>query len=273
MFYELDQKVAADTRGNNPELDRHTHHQIIWIRCGSATHFLDGEIFEFPKHSIVCIPKGSIHHPYPSRNCKISVIRFREEFLESALHPILSLCGGHKAIRMNNEQASIIESYLELIAYECAQSNPYLVKKLQNLLTVLILKIEEQHRMQLKLEPRNATLTQCIWNRFNSILEEKFRTEHLVSYYALKMGLSSRKLGEIIMYYTGRYVSDVINDRLILEARRMLLVTDFSIKEIAFELGFQDNSYFAKVFKKLTGVTPTEFKPANIDALFYDSVA
>ena len=77
------------------------------------------------------------------------------------------------------------------------------------------------------------------------------------------IGLSRRKLGEIAIFYSGKYVCELINERLIIEARRMILSSDLSIKEIATHLRFEDVFYFSRKFKQVTGETATDFRQRN----------
>jgi AraC-like DNA-binding protein len=115
-------------------------------------------------------------------------------------------------------------------------------------------------------QPHDYARTLCIWNRFNDLIEKKFKAEHKVSYYVSELGVSSRKLGEIVKLYTGKNVAEVIDERLIQEAKRFILFSDLSIKEIAFDLGYSEHSYFSKVFKRLTRMTPSEFKSRAVTA-------
>ena len=273
MFIDMDFEALESLNGSNPEMHRHAYHEMIWIRKGTAVHLLDGESFEFPKHSLVSIPKGRLHCLYPSRDCKASMIRFRAELLENASNLIFSKFKCNSVIQTTTEQAAIIESYLWLLSYESGQADPYSLNKFQHLLATFIVKIEELRLLQSPLQAYTLKKSEFIWDRFNTLLEEKFQTEHSVSYYSRTMGISARKLCEINMIHTGKYVSEVIMERVITEAKRMILVTDLSLKEIAFQLGFEEQSYFTKVFKKHTGITPTEFIPTDIDALIYQSFA
>ncbi len=269
MIIDMDEKAVADLNLSNKAEHRHAYHEIIWVRQGSAVHVLDGESLDFPRHTLVCIPASRIHKLYPSPDCKTTGIKFKKEFLQLASHMIFSQHSAHTVIQMNQEQAAIIEGYIGLMHYEYNHPSSYSHEKLQHLVSVFIIFIEELRLFQSQSDPKNLTQTQSMWARFNAILEEKFKTEHRVSFYALRLNVSTRKLGEIVKYYTGKCVSEVIDERLIVEARRLILISDLSIKEIAFELGFGEHSYFTKVFKKLTGITPTEFKPTEIDSLVH----
>jgi AraC-like DNA-binding protein len=265
-LFELDEEMAGRLNRNPPLPHRHAYHEIIWVRKGSASHLLDGEELEFPTLTVLVIPKGRVHRFKPSAGCLGSVIRFRDEFLLDTSHMIFSQFAGHTALQLTRERAADIETYFALLCSEYGQSDPYNLQALRYLLAAFTAKLEEMRLLQMRMIPRDFTSTQRIWNRFSTIIEQKYRTEHKVSYYASELGIAPRKLGEIVRLYTGRYVSEVIDERLITEAKRMILFSDRTIKEIAFELGFEEHSYFSKVFKKLTGKAPVEFKSIDISA-------
>jgi AraC-like DNA-binding protein len=74
------------------------------------------------------------------------------------------------------------------------------------------------------------------------------------------MGESPVQLNRAIKSVSGKTASDLIIERLILEAKRLLLFSDLSNKEVAFKLNYEDPSYFTRIFRRKTGLTPTEFR-------------
>src|SRR5690606_22538331 len=89
-----------------------------------------------------------------------------------------------------------------------------------------------------------------IFQEFITALEDNFRQEHSVSFYAEQIHMTPRQLSDIVKTCTGKTAKTLILERIILEAKRHLQHTNASIKEIAFALGFKDSSYFSKVFKQ-----------------------
>jgi AraC family transcriptional regulator, transcriptional activator of pobA len=261
LFFELDKELVTELNLNVKSPHRHSYQEIIWVRQGYAEHLLDGDIIKYPSHTLLVVPKGRVHRFVPSPDCLGCAIRFKEEFLPNQSHLLFSQFTGHTALHLNTEQSAIIEAYFSLISSECKLADPYHLQALRYLLGAFIAKLEELRLLHSEMVPHDFTRTLCIWNSLNTLIEQKFKSEHAVSFYASELGLSPRKLGDVVKLYTGKYVSDVIDDRLITEAKRLLLFSNFTIKEIAFELGFEEHSYFTKVFKKLTGKTPSDFKP------------
>jgi AraC-like DNA-binding protein len=81
-----------------------------------------------------------------------------------------------------------------------------------------------------------------------------------VSGYASVMSISERKLNKALTAVLGKTAKELIDERIILEAKRMLAHTNYSIKEIGFELGFDEPTNFIKYFRKQEGKTPVEFR-------------
>src|SRR5690606_10723846 len=95
---------------------------------------------------------------------------------------------------------------------------------------------------------------------FLQILEENFRRPEGVNFYAQKLFMSSKSLNSITQHILHLPVSEIIETRKLIEAKKLLYSTDKSIAEIGFELGYQDKAYFTNVFKKKSGQTPSEFR-------------
>ncbi len=96
--------------------------------------------------------------------------------------------------------------------------------------------------------------------KFVQLIESHYRTARAVSYYADKLHISANYLNVLCKKHSKVPASKIIQDRILLEAKRLLKVSDRSAKEIAYELGFYDHASFSKFFKSQTGYSPTAFK-------------
>lgn len=99
-----------------------------------------------------------------------------------------------------------------------------------------------------------------IIRKFNLLVEANYRTEHSVSYYAQLMSKSPKTLSNLFAIYNHKTPSQVIQERILIEARRLLSYTDQPVKQIAYELGFEDISYFSNFFKKHIRLSPVDFR-------------
>ena len=96
--------------------------------------------------------------------------------------------------------------------------------------------------------------------KFYDLIEVHYTDHQSVDFYAVKLGISPAVLSKKIKSVTGKTFQVIINDRVITEAMRKLFTTGRSIKEIAYELGYEDTAYFYRKFKKISGYTPQEFR-------------
>ncbi|GAA4443613.1 helix-turn-helix domain-containing protein [Ravibacter arvi] len=96
--------------------------------------------------------------------------------------------------------------------------------------------------------------------KFNTLIEQHYKEEKSVSFYASKLNVSANYLNILCKRHLNVPATELIRQRVLLEAKRLLQSTDLSIKEIAFELGFVDHAYFSNFFKSQTGATPTGFR-------------
>jgi len=104
----------------------------------------------------------------------------------------------------------------------------------------------EEHRMQ----------------QFRQLVGMHYRTERKLGFYAAKLHVSESCLHKLVKKCTGRNFTCLMSDRLLLDAKSLLFVTNDTVKEIAYELGFNDPAYFSRFFKKLCGVTPEQYRQA-----------
>ncbi|MDN5214015.1 helix-turn-helix domain-containing protein [Fulvivirgaceae bacterium BMA12] len=99
--------------------------------------------------------------------------------------------------------------------------------------------------------------------KFNVLVDTHFKTKKQVSDYADMLNKSPKTLSNYFLLYNKKSPLQIIHERIVLEARRLLTFTDMTAKEIAYELGFNDVTVFSKMFKKITGSPPSDFKKSQ----------
>lgn len=99
-----------------------------------------------------------------------------------------------------------------------------------------------------------------VFVKFRELLEHNFTKIHTVQEYASLLGVSLRSLNNYVRESSDRTPLQLINERIALEAKRQIRHSPLSVKEIGYQLGFDDPSNFVKFFKRVTGQTPTEYR-------------
>ena len=103
----------------------------------------------------------------------------------------------------------------------------------------------------------------CILRDFKQLVEENFNKWHKVKEYASEIHISPKHLSQTVKNITGKVAKDHIQDRIVLEAKRLMLHTDLTIKEVAYSTGFEEPLHFSGFFRKQVGVSPSQFRKSE----------
>ena len=134
--------------------------------------------------------------------------------------------------------------------------NDMLVMLLKRLIIIVTQLARSKYAPDEKLQDQRLD----IFRKFNLLVEMKFHEEHSVNYYAGMLNKSPKTLSNIFSLYNDKTPLQVIQSRVLLEAKRLLHYTPKSIKQITYELGFEDPAYFCNFFKRHTAMSPNEFR-------------
>ncbi len=121
--------------------------------------------------------------------------------------------------------------------------------------------VQDANLQQTDLSPRHKEIVLS----FRKMLSEHLYTQRQPSYYASLLNISTVYLNEVVKKVTGMSTALYIKSEVILQAKRMLVYTNLSVKQIADKLGFDDYAYFSRLFSQATGISPTEFRQKNLD--------
>jgi AraC family transcriptional activator of pobA len=164
---------------------------------------------------------------------------------------------GHELVLSTADGAFVKDSLAKLEA-EYHRPGEWQHQMLSAHLTVLLTYLSRLYTEQFPCpEP---TADQRLLKTYQARIEESFRDLHEVGAYAALLHMSAGHLSEVVKAQSGKPAIKHLHERLVLEARRLLFYTDHSLKEIAFDLGFSDASYFNRFFKRETSVTPAEYR-------------
>jgi AraC-like DNA-binding protein len=167
--------------------------------------------------------------------------------------------GDNHFIKLTNAEQQKIELLVNMFIEEMNTADLIQHEMLLVLLKRLIVNVTRLARNESFSEP----ITEEKFNlmrKFNLLVEAHFRSEHSVAYYAQQLNKSPKTLSNLFALYNEKSPSQVIQERILIEARRLLCYTDKSAKQITYELGFEDSTYFSAYFKKHTSQSPLEFR-------------
>jgi AraC-like DNA-binding protein len=245
--------------------DPHNHdfEELIVGMEGELEHFIDFKSEKFISPFISFVTKGKVHRVIPYINeggFKIWVIGFRSDFIPETTFQLYSYFHDHANLRIQKGgNFDRMVTLCEMMYNESKQTIPdYAVIRL--LLSTLFTMIESERKKTDISEKRFYNTQNITFKNFLKILEDNFRRPLGVEFYAEKLFMSARNLNLICHNILQKSVSEIIETRKLIEAKNLLISTDKTISEIGFELGYNEKAYFTTVFKKKSGMTPSEFR-------------
>jgi AraC-like DNA-binding protein len=155
--------------------------------------------------------------------------------------------------------STTLNSLCEILLKESreAQVNFQVIK---HLLGALLSRLESESKTEY-LDSRATNQSQLVtFNNFLKILEFNFMRPESADFYSGKLNMSSRNLNLISQSVFRKSITEIIETRKLAEARTLLLNSGKTVSEIGYEQGYNEKSYFTRVFRKKTGLTPTEFR-------------
>ena len=250
---------------NVDPIHKHTFYEILWTEEGSSKQIIDYKEYNIVPNSLFFISPNQVHKMEDWETLKGGTIMFTEDFFlvnninKDLLFELSFLDNLHENpyVQFNEEDFKGILQLIRLISKEQDRKlrNPTIT---QSLLITLLSEIQRNIDENSKTSVSKKYLT--LFKKFKLLLEKHYLENHTASFYAKKLHVTAHHLNVVTKFTTARTSSQVITQRRILEAKRLLSYSDHSISEIANHLNYFDISYFSKLFKKETSYTPTDFR-------------
>jgi AraC-like DNA-binding protein len=250
--------LPAEIAAHYPLVHRTPHYFLLFMVDGLTRHGADLQQFEVHNHELLFILPHQLHHLPPGKQ---GTDYYKLGFDESCL----ALLPRHYAFLLNpfNNQKvrfgpaaaarvkAIFDMLLDLLR---AMDTPaeLILAHLNSLLTEVNAAYFAAHK-----NPADGQLAHYI--RFKLLVEASLAEHPSIGAMAEELALNPNRLYSIVKHYSGLSPKEFITHRLVLEAKRRLYYSPRSVKELAYELGFNDPEYFARVFKKVTGQTVSTF--------------
>jgi AraC family transcriptional regulator, transcriptional activator of pobA len=251
-------------------LQRNHYYSLIWVKKGSGQMKADFSSYQFDAGTLFAFAP---YQPYMfSAHMQISgtAIHFHPEFFCIHKHHKEVACNGvlynniynPPFVRLDAGSASTLEMVCgqmknemqnpELAQYELLVSYLKIF-----LITASRLKIQQQQEAALGVMEGEEPF---ILQKLKDAIEEHFKSKHAPSDYAEMLYITPKALGKITKKHFNKTLSSLINERIIIEAKRELYLTHKSVKEIAYELGYEDEYYFSRFFKVNADVSPQLYR-------------
>lgn len=245
---------------------KHLFYELFLVSGGSMVHNADFLEFQLIPNTLFFISQGQLH--IWAKNITKPLVGFRLMFNETFMtHNFIKPNFLFELVYLNNiyfnpllaiEPNAKICTYFELLHQEYQDENRN-KHSLQAMLYLILNEIQKISNAQINNQAGNLDdLT--VYKQFLNDVENSFNQKVSIDTYAENLFISTRQLSRVVKNLANLTLNQVIQNRRILEAKRLLKYSNLNINEIAYQCGFEDASYFIRLFKKLENCTPTEFK-------------
>jgi AraC family transcriptional activator of pobA len=261
-------KTTFNGRPDNEDVERsHRDNGHVFILQETGTTYME---IDFLKHSLeapslIYIHPDQIHKVIRFENATIISWIITSENLNPENLILLTDLTPVSALTLNEEALSIISETASLcIKFSERKQGKLFNSILKQSANTLVALVASQYLAKAKSTDAYSRF-EVVTKLFKSALEQNFTTLKSPMEYAKIQCISIPYLNECVRTATGHSVSHHIQQRVVLEAKRLLYHSSKSIKEIAGELGYDDFSYFTRLFVKVTGMTPLIFRSKNFE--------
>lgn len=258
------ESIAARSSLHDWEIKPHRHHgliQLLWLHEGAGRWILDDRRGRLCAGSVVIVPQHCVHGFRFASDAHGLVLTIAYPLLARLEGPLAReamAMAGAQVLALVGDEAVAIERLLLVLAAEFDAERRHRALVLESLTVSVLASL--MRIAQATAPAASPGRAQVYLAKFSAEVERSFR-EHLpLSHYAGLLGISAAHLNALCRQHAGHSALDLIHARQGLEARRHLLHTAMTVREIADQLGFADPAYFTRFFRRLTGLSPREFR-------------
>lgn len=242
---------------------KHDFFIINLFEEGSGTHNIDSIDYPIGNQEVHILFPGQMHKWNIDASTRGYQLMIESDFLE-LFAPFFRFSftnyQNHPVIKLNDNAFSKLKYEFNAIKEELKEENSliHLLRARAAVIAAIVSVQAEQIFTEFKVYQSNSRLAD-----FNTLIDEYYKVEKSVAFYAEKLNISPNYLNILCKKNLKVTAIQLIHQRICVEAKRLLQNNKLTIKEITFNLGFTDNSYFSNFFKNQTGMTPSDFRDMN----------
>ena len=246
-FFQQLKGVETDT------MHLHGFYEIIWFQKGSGTHYVDFNQYAIAPGTIFFISPGHIHSFDTKHDQEGYVLKICAELFDD----FVSL----SCVTVQDKDSAALEMLIGAMQEELKKEDSLGHREaLHALVKLFVIMVRRSYAEINPSAPNPHKVSYKAFLNFRKLIEENYCRMHTVKDYAALLNVSSKTLTLYVNECSKYSPLELINNRIILEAKRLLRYSVLSVKEIAFRLGFEDPSYFAKFFKRLVKQSPADYR-------------
>lgn len=257
--------IAARSRLHNWEIQPHRHHglfQCLWLSAGSAQCALDGRPSVLTGGEVLLVPQHCVHGFRFSPDAQGLVITFAYAFFEqlpgTLATPMSAMAQAQVGALGEGAERADIESTLVNLHRDYVEAAPHRDALLESRLITLLVLLVRRLPALAGIDTRSRA--RAYLDRFSQLIDADVARAYPLAHYADQLGISTAHLNALCRQLTQRSALQLVHARRALEARRQLVYTTLTVRDVAEALGFSDPAYFTRFFKRETGFSPSEFR-------------
>jgi AraC-like DNA-binding protein len=253
---------------------RHDYYTILFFEKGNGIHVVDFMKYKIEDNSIYFILPGQMHQVILTAEPKGWVMTFTEEFLISNSIPdklindiyLFNDYGQSPPLSINDKQMPVYLNIVSQMELFTSTLESYTLDAIGSLVKIFLIQSNNHCSLIKTNNPQLIETSNHLLRTFKQLLNKHYASHHMVSDYAGMLSVTADYLNKTVKNITGKSAKDHIQSKLITEAKRSLLFSNLSNKELSYELGFDESAHFNNFFKKTTGQTPTEFRTSLLQS-------
>ena len=243
---------------------------LILALCteGEATYTLDTQEMRIQKNDVLLILDLHVVSNFTASKdlkalCIIISVKFFFESIRNVgdVSSLLLLSRNFPVIKLAQEETETFQSYFYLLKTKAAdKQNKYRRKLVSTLILAMFYDLSNVVQRMLNTDSMRQTRAEIIFTKFIKLLEGNFKQERRVGWYAEQLNITPKYLSETIKNVSRRTPNEWIDNYVTIEMRIQLRNSTKSIKEIAEEMNFANQSFLGKYFKEHVGISPSEYR-------------
>ncbi len=261
---------AFETNDFFDHIQRNNYYSLIWIQKGRGNLKADFSDYKFSNNNLLAFAPYQPFMLTPENGLMGIAIQFHPDFFCIHKHQQEVACHGvlfnniyqPPIVTIDENSTSTLQMIIEQIKsemqYPALAQNELLISYLKIfLITASRLKTDQQ------IEAKNATSDlqePFILQSLKEAIEKNYKEKHTASDYAVILNITTKALAKITKTHLNKTLTFLISERIIIEAKRELYLTNKPVKQIAYELGYDDEYYFSRFFKTNTDVSPQIYR-------------
>lgn len=254
--------------GESDAPHRHDYYTILLIEKAKGVHIVDFHSYDLMDHSLFFIYPGQVHQLIAEDRPEGWIINFSHMFLVQNNIPdrmindvyLFNVHGESPPLPVTEDHFQHYRDIIRQIGQYSQLDHSYKNDALGALLKLILIQSNNHCSIQKLRNPQSIESGNQLVRNFKQLIDEHYKELHKVSDYAAMLSVTSDYLNKSVKSITGKSAKEFILDRILVEAKRVLLFTETTNKELAFDLGFEEPAHFSNFFKKYTSSSPLDFR-------------